>query len=410
MKISRRKFIEAATIAGLAPATGFSLDPLSDSRIPHVSEISTDRIDPWIEVNGKALRYNAQVLSKLAGNRSLIAVVKNNAYGLGMETATKLLEPEEKIIGFGVVKTEECHQLIQVGIKKPILLLALPNNEKDEYDLIRQGVQLCLFRDNDAQRLEQYAKQIQKKIQVHAYIDTGMSRVGMPYHRALPWLKTLATNGSVEIVSTFTDLTEEPDFDIEQVKRLETLANEVRKSGLSIGKLHAASSNGVYHSPHTHLDLIRPGISLFGGYPTYEDQEKQKAELKVAYRWRARVVRVIQLRTGDSVSYGRNYIAKKPTWIATLPVGHSDGYPRSVVKGAQVLIGNEVFPVVGAVSASHCIVVLGDEKKANEGDIATLIGPDHPAIHPNMVNRAAGVSVYDILMHMNPNMPKFIDD
>lgn len=407
MKISRRKFIGSTVAAGLVPVAGMA-SGFSRFEFPHVSDIPPTRYDPWIEVNQAALHHNVDVLSKLAGNKPMIAVVKNNSYGLGIETAPKLLEPHSNVAGFGVVKTEECYQLLEAGIKKPIMLLALPNNEKDEYDLIMQGIQLCLFTDDAPKRMDKIAKQLQRKIKVHVYIDTGMSRVGMPYHRALPWLIQLASMPTIEIESTFTDLTEDSEFDKEQVNRLVALATKVRKSGLSVGKLHAASSNGVYHEPQTHLDLVRPGISLFGAYPTYEDIEKQKGELKVAYRWKARVARVEQLRTGDSVSYGRKYMADKPTWIATLPVGHSDGYPRSAIKGAKVLIGNEVYPVVGAVSASHCIVVIGDERKVNTGDIATLVGPDHPAIEPNSVNKAAGVSVYDILMHMNPNMPKYV--
>lgn len=405
MKISRRKFIGAAAATGLLPLSGIAHNSLNTLQ---VSDLPKNRYDPWIEIDGQALQYNAKVLSKLAGGKSIIAVVKNNSYGLGIDVAPKLMESVQEIAAFAVVKTEECFQLLKAGVKKPIMLLALPNNENDEYELVRQGIQLSVFTDDAPLRLEKLAKRLQQKIKVHVYVDTGMSRVGMPYHRASTWLKTLASMKSIEIVSTFTDLTEEPDYDLEQVKRLKELANEVTKSGFSVGKLHAASSNGVYHSPDTHLDIVRPGISLFGAYPTYDDVERQKAELKVVYRWCARVVRVEQLRVGDSVSYGRNYIAERPTWIATIPVGHSDGYPRSAVKGAHVLIGKEVYPVVGAVSASHCIVALGDERKVNPGDVAILVGPDHSQIEPNRVNKAAGVSVYDILMHMNPIIPKYL--
>jgi alanine racemase len=98
------------------------------------------------------------------------------------------------------------------------------------------------------------------------------------------------------------------------------------------------------------------------------------------------------------VSYGRNYIASKPTWIATLPVGHADGYPRAAVKGARILIGGNVFPVIGAVSASHCIVELGDHPLVRIGDVATLMGPDHPAIHPNAIASTIGVGVYDLFV------------
>jgi alanine racemase len=123
---------------------------------------------------------------------------------------------------------------------------------------------------------------------------------------------------------------------------------------------------------------------------------------------RARVVRVEQLRPGDSVSYGRHYIADRPVYVATLPVGHSDGYPREAVNGGRVLIGGRLYPVIGAVSASHCIVEIGDDASVRIGDVVTFIGPDDPAIHPNTLAGTLGVSVYDLLMHLSPTLPRYV--
>jgi len=117
---------------------------------------------------------------------------------------------------------------------------------------------------------------------------------------------------------------------------------------------------------------------------------------------------VERLRPGDSVSYGRHYVADRPVWTATLPVGHTDGYPREAVKGAKVLIGERLCPVIGAVSASHCIVELGDQATAAVGDVATFLGPDAPEIQPNPLAMATGTSVYDRLMHLNPKLPRVL--
>jgi alanine racemase len=125
-------------------------------------------------------------------------------------------------------------------------------------------------------------------------------------------------------------------------------------------------------------------------------------------RLKARVVRVEQLRAGDSVSYGRNYIAKKSTWIATIPAGHTDGMPREAVNGAHVVVNGSAYPVIGAVSASHTIIEVGSERKINIGDVATLLGPDHATIHPNQLADSTGTSVYDALMHLNPTLPKVL--
>jgi len=120
------------------------------------------------------------------------------------------------------------------------------------------------------------------------------------------------------------------------------------------------------------------------------------------------VARVEHLREGDTVSYGRAWRAERPTWTATLPVGHADGYPRRAVDGCEVLIGGSLYPVIGAVSASHTIVALGDEPSAAVGDVATLVGPDDSAIHPNEVAQRTKSSVYDVLMHLGQDLPRIV--
>ncbi len=175
-----------------------------------------------------------------------------------------------------------------------------------------------------------------------------------------------------------------------------------------MGSLHAASSHAVFNYPDAHLDQVRPGIALFGAYPSDFESEKSIATLTPAMRLQARVVRVEQLRAGDSVSYGRNYVAEDSTWIATIPAGHTDGMPREAVEGAHVLVNDTAYPVIGAVSASHTIIEVGAERSVNIGDVATMLGPDHPAIHPNQLAASTGTSVYDALMHLNPTLPKVL--
>jgi alanine racemase len=148
-------------------------------------------------------------------------------------------------------------------------------------------------------------------------------------------------------------------------------------------------------------------LALFGGYPNNESQRAQ-AELRCAFRLRARVVRVERLRVGDSVSYGRNYVAEEPTWIATIPAGHVDGVPRQAVNGGRVLIRNQTYPVIGAVSASHCIVELGRTSPVGVGDVATIMGPDHEDIVPDRLSSKTGVSIYDLFMHLNPSLPRIV--
>ena len=132
------------------------------------------------------------------------------------------------------------------------------------------------------------------------------------------------------------------------------------------------------------------------------------ATLPSALRLRARIVRVSLFQEGDGAGYGRPWTADRPTWVATLPIGHADGYPREAVKGAQVLVRGRLFPVIGAVSASHCMIEVGDHRSVQVGDVATLMGPDDPAVEPNRMADDLGVSVYDLLMHVNPSLPRIL--
>ncbi len=398
MSFSRREFVGGLAVAPF-------LTSLSAASHAVTAGIDADRFDPWIEVDAAALAENVQTVSKLVGNRPILAVIKNNAYGLGLTTVGPILDPLPQVKGFAVVKTAEAIALRDAGVKKPILLLGL-FADSDGQELASRNIQFSYCTDDSGARIMKAAKAAGKKASAQIYLDTGMGRMGIPYHRAMPVLEE-ANNLDIDIQGTFMGFTES-DFDTEQLARFVEMADSAKEGGMALGPLHAASSNAVFNLPEAHLDQVRPGIALFGAYPSNAETESAIARLTPAVRLRARVVRVERLRPGDSVSYGRNYVAQEPTWTATIPVGHTDGFPRAAVKGARILISGKAYPVIGAVSASHSIVELGPEKTVNIGDLVTLIGPDDPAIHPNELASSTGTSVYDVLMHLNPTLPKVL--
>jgi alanine racemase len=405
MTLPRRRFLSATAAAGLMPGA-LDASPVSWFS-PARGQDTRNRFDPWVEVDPEAIRANVRRVSTLVGGRPILAVVKNNAYGLDLTTTAKILESASAVHGFAVVKTDSALALRDAGVAKPVLHMGIAS-EADGVELARRGVQPSLYTDAAVARATAMARALGRPVDAHVYLDTGMGRMGMPYHRALPWLAELAESGDVRIRGTYMAFTEEPDFDPEQLERFETLAGAARGRGLELGSLHAASSGGVFELPHAHLDMVRPGIALYGSYPNDAESQRQKAELRCAFRLRARVVRVERLRAGDGVSYGRNYVAERPVWVATIPAGHVDGVPRRAVEGARVLIRNHTYPVIGAVSASHCIVELGDHSPVDVGDVATLLGPDHADIVPDHVAAVTGVSVYDLLMHLNPELPRIV--
>jgi alanine racemase len=353
--------------------------------------------EPWLEVDAAAIAHNVKTIARLTGGKPVLAVAKNNAYGLGCKEAGPILDSLAEVWGIAVVRIDEAIALRDAGVRKPVLLMA--RTEAQELpDLLARDI--CLTPDEaNARELVRLGTKA-KPARVHIYVDAGMHRMGVPADRIGDLADVLGRAPNIHIDGMFTELTEDPDFDHELTVKLQGLAYGLGLRGHKVGPLHAASSHAVWHIPEAHLDMVRPGLAVYGGYVSAEAWSR--GELKAAYRLRAPVVRVVRLDVGEGVSYHRRWKATEPTWVATLPVGHVDGYPSGATKGCEVLIGERLYPVIGTVSASHTIVALGSEPAVKVGDVATLVGPDHPAIHPNEVAKRAGWSEYNMFMHLNP--------
>ena len=361
--------------------------------------------EPWLEIDGAAVRNNVAAVSRLAGGRPIVAVVKNNAYGLGLEIAGPIVDQMPEVHTLAVVRATEALALRRTGVRKPILLMSRSDDSETE-ELIQQGVRLGIYGDDAPERMARLARSTGKPIPVHLYMDTGMNRMGQRVDRSEAWLAALANARAVDIAGTFTELTEEPEFDVEQSGRLRAFGEQARRAGLNPGPLHAASSMEVVHRPETHLDMVRPGFALWGGYVTPE--ARATGGLLPTVSLKAPVLRVERLDAGDGVSYERPWKAERETWIAVLPVGHADGYPRTAVKGCEVLINRRLYKVIGAVSSSHTVVEVGSERTVRTGDVATLIGAGHEAIHPNEVAARSGTSTYDRFMHLSGGLRRVL--
>ena len=361
--------------------------------------------EPWLEIDPAAIRRNVEAVSRMAGGRPIVAVVKNNCYGLGLEVAGPIVDRLPQVHTLAVVRASEALALRRAGATKPILLMNRATPE-EAVDLARQDVRLAVFGDDAPEFLRQVAGALRRPVAAHLYMDTGMNRMGQRVDRATDWIARLRSTNALAIEGTFTELTEEPDFDVTQVGKLREFAESARKAGLAPGPLHAASSMEVVHTPETHLDMVRPGFALWGGYVSAE--ARAAGGLSPTATLKAPVIRVERLDAGDGVSYERPWKAERQTWIAVLPVGHGDGYPRTAVKGAEVLISGRLYRVIGAVSASHTIVELGSEQTVRIGEVATLIGAGHDAVHPNEVAVRSGTSTYDRFMHLSANLRRVL--
>ena len=402
MKYSRRSFLEA----GLAvPAVLHSAPELATARSLAPGSSQDSFFDPWVEIHRENLRHNVAEISRRVSGRPILAVIKNNGYGMGAVNAAQLLEPQPEIFGFAVVKLREAFSLRDAGIRKPILLLG-PFDEQNLADAVSREI-LPMVYTALGPAFDKIAAKRQKPVSLHICVDTGIGRVGVPYHQAAGLVRDLASRSSVHIEGTMMTFTEDPDFDKEQLRRFNETCTALQKEGIGLGRKHAASSFPLFQHPDAFFDMVRPGMAIYGIYSENEFRHMGIMDLRPAISLKARVIYAKKLRKGDSAGYNRAYVAKDDVWVATVPVGHADGWPRVASKGAKIRINGDLYPVIATVSASHSIVEIGAEEKVKIGDVATFFDAQSGS-RPEDVSEACGASVYDLTMHLNPLLPRSV--
>jgi alanine racemase len=394
MKSSRRSFLK----------TGLALPALGGASVIAQTRAGKDSsFDPWVEIHPGNLRHNVSAISSRVASRPILAVIKNNGYGMGVTHAARLLEPMSEIYGFAVVKLHEAATLRDAGIRKPILLMG-PFDEKSLDEAIRRDITPMVYTPI-GDLLDRLSAKFRRVIPIHICVDTGLGRVGVPHLEATALIRDLAGRRSARIAGAMMTFTEDQEFDREQLRRFEALCGGLEKEGVRLGHRHAASSFGLFQHPDGFLDMARPGMAIYGIYPEKEFRRAGVMDLRPALSLKARVIYTKKLRRGESAGYNRAYVAKDDVWVATLPVGHADGWPRQAAKGARVRIGENLYPVIASVSASHTIVEVGAEPRVRIGDVVTLFDWREGS-RPEDVATACGGSVYDLTMHLNPLMPR----
>ena len=411
--LSRRHFLHlTGTALGLtatsacassAPSSGTSARTSAAGATSDRTYTST-RFDPWIELDQAAWTHNVREAARLANGRPILAVVKNNAYGLGDRAVGPLLADMSQVGGIATVRVEEALALREEGVTKPIVVMAEGSEEEIE-ELARHDVLPSVWLDDAPRRLQNVSGRLGRPVPVQLFVDTGMNREGMPYTRARRWIEELVQSEYVDVNGTYTMFSHDLDFDREQLARFEELLGWARGKNLPLGTLHASPTFELFHLPEAHYDMVRPGNALFGNPPGGEGA-RDKATLKPVFRLNTRVVRVEHLEPGDSAGFNRTFMPERSTWVALLPIGRTDGYPSEANGTCEVLINGRPYPVAGGVNSAHTILDIGEEKTVEVGDVATLIGPDHPAVLPHTVAERTGLGFLRIIQGMNPRLPR----
>ena len=356
----------------------------------------------WVEINLDAIANNVKNIKKLIGKKKeVMAVVKGNAYGHDiLEIASVVLN--NGATRLAVARLEEGIFLRKSGINVPILVLGLTLKQQVE-PLVSYNITPTVSEYEMIEKLSDSAFKEDKIVKVHLKVDTGMGRIGISPNHVLNFIKKVKVLKNVEIEGIFThfSVADEKDksYTEAQFKKFVEVLNILEKEGIRIPVKHVGNSATLLDLPHMWLDMVRPGISLYGLYPSEDVQKTVK--LTPAYSFKTRIVFLKELLQGEDVGYGRTYTTKKKrTVVASLPVGYADGYNRLLSNKGEVLVKGKRFPIIGRICMDQCIIDVTDLSQVKIGDEVVLWGKQgHEEITIEEIAGKIGTINYEIV-HM----------
>jgi len=334
-----------------------------------------------------------------------MAVVKANAYGHGIIEVSRALQ-KLKIAYLGVATLDEALALRKARIRLPVLVLGsvLPDEARTA---VKNNITLTLCNKELKNALIAISGRTLKP-KVHIKVDTGMGRIGVWHEDAVNFVKDAKKAQGISIEGIYTHFSvagRDKFFTRYQIGSFENILNMLRAMNIEIPLRHAANSIACVDWKKSHLNMVRPGIILYGVYP--KRNFPRLIKLRPAFSLKTKVVFVKKTPPGRSISYGRTYITQARTRIATLPIGYADGYGRILSNRAEVLIRGRRAPVVGKVTMDQIMVDVGHIKNVRVGDEAVLIGKQkNDEIRIEKLARHAGTIPYEIVTGITGRVPR----
>lgn len=367
----------------------------------------------WIEVDAGALRHNlAQLRKGLAPTCRVMAVVKANAYGHGAVQVAHTLAAAT-VDYFAVATLGEGLELRAGGVAAPILVLGYTPGHQMA-DAIRHAISLTVYDQAGIDAAQQAAQQLGLRATLHLKVNTGMNRLGAEPELA-PALVAQATRSKwLHLEGIFTHFATSDcdlDYTAEQFARFQALLALLAADGVRPPIAHAANSAATLSLPATHLDMVRAGIVLYG-----LDPDVDTCPLPPGYRpaltWKAQVTQVRDLRPGDPVSYGREFVADRPMTVAVIPVGYADGFPRRPHNWRNVLLHGHPAPILGRVCMDQTIIdvtAIHAQQPVRQDDEVVIIGSQGGATL-SVAEVAARLDTinYDIVSRILSRVPRLL--
>ena len=370
--------------------------------------MATDNYRPtWAEIDLEAVKFNLRLIREFLDEEvAVMAVVKANAYGHGLQDVSRALV-EEGVNYLGVATVDEALAIRSYGIDSPILVLGSVLEEEAKA-AIENDITLTLCDKRLLDILVKLASEMKTRPKVHIKVDTGMGRIGVWHEEAIDFIKEVSSKKEIDfegIYTHFSSAARDKLITTQQISSFEKVIDEAESSGIKIKYKHAANSIAVVDWKKSHLNLIRTGILLYGVYP--KESFRGDFKLKPVMNLKTRIVHLKDTPPGRSISYGRTFITQKHTKIATIPIGYADGYGRILSNKAEALLNGQYVKVAGIVTMDQTLLDVGHVKDVKVGDEVVLIGKQGESeILIEKIAKLAGTIPYEILSAITDRVPR----
>ena len=380
----------------------------------------------WAEINLSNADHNIKNIRKKVGpDVEITGIIKADGYGHGAVAMAEVLR-KNNIRSFGVATLHEAVALRDAGAKEEIVMLGL-TPKMYSYTIVDYDITPVVMSYDNASALSDAAQKKGKVISGFIAADTGMGRIGYPVSN--PSSGTLSsgelsagTLSSIRDIKMIEDLScfkikglfshfatadaKDKSYAREQEKNYNRFYDALLASGINIPMRTFANSAAIMELPSVWFDSVRPGIILYGCYPSHE-VDKSLIDLKPVMSVRANIVRLALMPEGASVSYGRKFIAKRESLIATIPLGYADGFPRPYSQMGRVLVDGVFAPIAGNICMDQCMIDVTDVPGVKVGDEVTIIGGSgENTILADDIGDATGTINYEIVCAFGQRLPK----
>jgi alanine racemase len=370
-----------------------------------VISVNGDVRPTWVEVNLTRLTQNLQAIRTHVAPAKVMIIVKANAYGHGLAEVAKHLSTSSDYIGVAVL--EEGILLRELGVTAPILVLGgIWGNQVHHY--LQHDLTLTASSVERLEQINTIAGQMGIKAKVHLKIDTGMERIGVHYYNARTILESALKCPSVEVEGIFSHFANADSKDLSHARLQMDRFNEVLRfyedHSLPTPIRHMANSPAILQLPESYYDMVRPGIMLYGVFPTLDIP--RTVQVRPALAWKSRVVYFKIVNPEHPVSYGSTWQSDHPVRVVTLPVGYGDGYFRSLSNKTRVLIRGKKYPQVGRICMDQMMVNIETDSAFNGDEVILLGEADGETITAQDLADWSGTIPYEILTNINTRVPR----